>query len=275
MLGGMRIKKAACVAFVLFAGLALSLKAASAETGIKMRIVIVNPSDTKTQIKLIKNYLPKEVKVEDVQDSGGLNVEYDPEQGMFYVHKEVELAPLETKAFEIVIKDVWYVAEDQLKTAKGQVERVLKALDGTRFYEEADLIAKTIYGRIDEILTTQNDQTVTRQQHIANYRSNLKTFDAVKDDIARLEKILVAVGGPPNIDLIEESDINLKAPSSKTTWIIIFVVLVFIAILSVTFYFTWHRQAKITENIFSREKDNSFSEFKGRDDKTPEKGGPR
>ncbi len=267
-------KKAAIAAFALFAGLGFFLKEAPASDSIKMRIVVVNPSDTKTQVKNIKNYLPKEVKVEDVQDPGGLGIEYDPEQGMFYVQKEVELAPLETKTFEIVVRDVWFIPDAELSTLKNQVEHVLKALEGSRFYDEADLISKTIYGRLEEILRTQNDNTVTRQQHIAHYRNNLKTLDAVKADVARLEKLLVAVGGPPNLELIEESDINLKAPSSKTTWVIIFVVLIFIAILSLTFYFTWHRQAKITENIFSKEKDNSFSEFKGSSGEEPREKGP-
>ena len=66
----------------------------------------------------------------------------------------------------------------------------------------------------------------------------------------------------PHLELIEKSDINLKSPSSKTTWIVIFIVLIFIGILSATFYFTWMRQASLTENIFTKEKDSSFSEFK-------------
>jgi hypothetical protein len=61
---------------------------------------------------------------------------------------------------------------------------------------------------------------------------------------------------------LENSKIDLKAPTTKTTWVIIFAVVVFISILGATFYFTWQRQAKITENIFTREKDMSFADFK-------------
>ena len=65
----------------------------AAET-VKMRIVVVNPSAKKKQTKTIKNYLPKEVRASDIEDSAGLQADYDDEQEMFYVFKnDVELAP--------------------------------------------------------------------------------------------------------------------------------------------------------------------------------------
>src|SRR3989338_8807278 len=98
---------------------------------VRMRIVIVNPSATKTQTKAIKNYLPKEVAQKDILDNGGLEVDYDADQALFYVYKnDVPLAPSETKTFEIVLKDVWVIPEDSLNDSRKRVETALEKLKG-------------------------------------------------------------------------------------------------------------------------------------------------
>jgi hypothetical protein len=115
---------------------------------------------------------------------------------------------------------------------------------------------------LDTILKNHNDATVNRQQHIAFYRDNVNTLSAVKDDLEKLEKLVSKVGGSPDLDVIEKSDVNLKSPTAKTTWIVIFIILIFIGILAAAFYFTWQGQARVTENIFTKEKEASFAEFK-------------
>ena len=248
--------------------LAATLVPAEAAT-LKLRMVIVNPSTTKTQTKSVKSYLPKEVALKDVKDAGGLDLDYDAEKSLLYVSKDVDLSPGETKTFEIMIDDVWVVAEDKLTALETRTNRVMEKLKDTPYFEQADLLAKTILGRLTEIAVTQNDTNVTRQQHIAYYRDNLRAMEGVLADLERLEKILVTAGGPPNIELMENSDVNLKSPSTKTTWMLIFIILIFISILGGAFYFTWQGQARVTENIFMREKDAAFSEFKTPPDKKP------
>ena len=179
------------------------------------------------------------------------------------------MAPLETKVYELIMADVWMVPQEKIDGLRKQTSAALEHLKDTAYFTQGDLVAKTIYGRLDEIVKTQDDLTISRQQHIACYRDNLKTLDSIKSDLDKLEKLLVAVGGPPNLELVEESDVNLKSPSSKTTWIIIFLAILFIAILSVTFYLTWMRQASVTENIFQKEKTSSFSEFKNPSGESP------
>lgn len=250
------------LAMALFAASALAADAAAAT--VKMRMVVVNPSTTKTQTKLVKNYLPKEVTLKDVIDDGGLEVDYDAEQGMLFVTKEIELAPSETKTFEIVLNDVWMVGDHKMEPLKKRTEITLKKLEDSPYFAQADLLAKTILGRLEEIVRTQSDQSVSRQQHIAYYRDNLKVLESVAADVERLEKLLVTAGGPPNVELLENTDAHLKSPNTKTTWILIFIILIFISILGGAFYFTWQGQARVTENIFTREKDVTFSDLKGR-----------
>src|SRR3989344_7678211 len=99
------------LAFLLFTGACVTDAFAEA---VKMRLVVVNPSADKEQTKDVKKHLPKEVKQRDVRDAGGLEIEYDQEQGMYYVFKNaVELKPLESKTFEVIIEDVWLVGAEE------------------------------------------------------------------------------------------------------------------------------------------------------------------
>ena len=252
------------LSFVFFLFLGMSVRPALAvESLVKMRVVVINPSADKAQTKSVKSYLPQEITLGDIKDFGGLEVDYDTEQGLFYAYKnDVPLAPSETKTFELLMKDIWTVSQEKLDGIKTHAEQIMEHLKGTPYFKQADLVVKEIYGRLENIVATQNDANVTRQQHIAYYRDNLRALEAVKTDIDKLEKILVTVGGPPNPELMEKSDVNLKSPSSKTAWLIIFIVLIFLAVLGGAFYFTWIGQAKITENIFTKAKEESFNEFK-------------
>lgn len=266
------MRKTDKVVFALLFIMFMNLGTALAADTVKMRTILVNPSSEKPQKKSIKNYLPKEIKMKNIIDAGGLEIEYDEEQGMFFAFKQdVELAPGETKTYELVMEDVWMVPDDNLDRLRERTENAMQQLVDTRYFAQADLIAKTIYGRLEEIKRTQNDANVTKQQHIAYFRENLKVLDAIEADIYELEKILVAVGGTPNLKVIEDAKIDLKSPNTKTTWILIFSILIFIAILGGAFYFTWQGQVKVTENIFVREKDLSFTEFKGKDEEKKDK----
>ena len=242
-----------------------------------MRTIAANPSTTKAQTTTVKNYFPKEIRLKHVLDPGGLDIDYDDAQDLFFVYKkDLLLQPGEIKTFEIIMEDVWLIAEEKLSLCHKQTEGIIERLKGTPYLEQATLIAKTIYGRLDEIIKTQTDPNVTKQQHIAYYRDNLKTLEDIQKDIDDLQKILVTAGGPPNLKMIEDSKMDLKSPNAKTTWIIIFSILVFIAILGGAFFFTWQGQVKTTENIFTKEKDLSFSEFKApeQDSKTDPGGKP-
>lgn len=237
----------------------------------KMRIVVVNPSDSKPQTKTIKSYLPKEVTKEDVISDAGLSVEYDPDQGLFYVYKEtVELAPLETKTFEVVVNDVWVIPDDKLEQIRIRTQTVMEHLKGTAFAEQSQIIADTVLGRLEKIVQTQSDPNVSRQQHIAFFRDNQTALQALKEDLQKLEKLAVATGGPASLEMMEEGEAAPKAPTIRATWVVIFAILVFIGVLGGAFYFTWHSQVRITENIFTKEKNQQFPEFKS-DPPPPEK----
>ena len=228
---------------------------------IEMSIVVVNPSDTKTQIVQIKTYLPREVTPDAILDASGLDVEFDSEQSMYYVYKEdVKLNPSETKTFNMEMQDVWVIPQGRLDSLKVQAESVIMRLEGSRFYEPAQLLGETIYKALDTITVTQDDDAVSRKSHIGIYRNNLKIVAQVKEDIDRLEKQLVVASSLPKPDVLEDADLKTESPTESTSWMIIFIIMLFIGMLAGVFFFTWQTQAHVTKNLISEARDSAFPE---------------
>jgi hypothetical protein len=210
-----------------------------------VRVVVANPSDTKIQEIPVKVYLPQETKPDDVIDKGDLEFGFDEVKSIYFVYKDkVMLQPKETRIFEVELKDIWFIPDETLKGLKAQTEKIMERLKETHYFDQAKIVADTIYGRLDRVATSQSDESVNKELHIGLYRANLIVIARVKEDIAKLEKMMVAVGAPPAPEMLAESKLNLKTPSKATTWFVIFAIMVFIGLLGVVFFFTWQSQVK-------------------------------
>jgi hypothetical protein len=239
---------------------------------VKFRIVAVNPSKFKAQSIEVRYDLPEEVKPKDVMDTAGLDLEYNPDKSIYYVHKSgLELAPAEVRAFEVEVEDVWIMPENNLGEVKTRVDSILGKLENTQYYTKAKEIADTIYPRLDEIVTTQSDESISRERHIGVYRGNLLTLAQVKEDIGRMEKILVTAGGPPAPEMLAKTRIKADEPSKTMTWILIFVIIIFTGLLTAVLFFTWLRQARITKESLLESKKAAFPEAK-EEEKQSERG---
>jgi hypothetical protein len=243
------MKTKVLTALVAVAALCLGISLKEAEcAGVRMRIVVLNPSATLTQTKTVRAPLPNEITFKDIKDAGDMEVEYDNKDGIFIATKnDIVLEPGETKVFEILLEDVWMVNEEKLDVMRRRVEKIVKSMRDTKAYERASLIGEGMYAHMDQIIRNQNNQNVTSNQHIAFYRDHVAVMEQLEKDMDELEKLLVTAGGSVSLDAVENADLNVKGPDSKTTWIIIFVILVFIAILGGLFYFTWQGQANVKD----------------------------
>ena len=235
---------------------------------ITLRVTAVNPSDTKVQVVPIKVDLPQEVNARDIIDTGGLQLEYDSKRAIYYVYNDaVELQPRETRVFAIEIKDVWMVPEEHLDEHAERVQGYLDLLSKSESprLAEAERIAERIAKRLEEVQKFQTDKAVSKETHIGIYRNNLKVLDEVKEDIARIERMIISVPGPPVPKPIEDLETPIaEAPSRATTWIVIFIIIVFIGLLAGIFFFTWHRQEQMTESLLTKSTDSAFKPDEGK-----------
>ena len=251
----------ASVALLWFCGVR-SVQAATAEREpMTLQVVAVNPSADKSKTVPVRIDLPQEVTPADIVDHGDLEVEFDEARSLYYVYKaEVALAPKQTRVFEVVVRDKWFVPESDLNGFKIHTELLLKRLQSSEYYESAKQLGESVVARLDEIGTMQSDETLSRKARIGAYRRNLLTLQEIKDDLARMEKLLTFAGGVPVPEMLEESAVKSDAPSTTTTWLVIFLIVIFMGLLAGQFFFTWQRRVKAASD-FTEEQQAAFGKL--------------
>ncbi len=228
---------------------------------LRFRIVAINPSQVRTQFVPVKVYLPQEVKPDDIVDLGGLNLEFDSQKSLYYVYKNgVTLKPRETRIFEVEIKDIWLIPQEELEAVKKRVDKLLLAFKGSSHYDDVESLSKRANSLISEIVKSQNDETISRSQHIGVYRTNVKSLARLKDEISDMEKLLETKSGPLSPDILAKTKFKTLSPTKTATWIVIFSIIIFIGLLSLVFFFTWYRSSRATHDIISEAKKISFGE---------------
>ena len=226
---------------------------------VTFKIVTVNPSADKIQTTQVKIDLPQEVTPKDILERGDLAVEYDEERSSYFVFKEkVELQPKETRVFEVVVRDLWWIPREKLENLRNYKNIVLGRLKDTEYNESAQELGKNIDILLDGIWTLQEDESIGRKTRIGNYRRNMQTVEQVKEELARMEKLLAFSGGPPVPEMMEESPLKSDAPSKTTTWLVIFLILSFLGLLAGQFFFTWQRRIKGAQDA-TEIRDTAFS----------------
>lgn len=227
---------------------------------IKMRVVAVNPSSDREQAVPIKIYLPQEVTPKDIVSIRDLKIEYDDAKSAYYVYKDdVVLRPKETRIFEVEVNDVWIIPQNKLDSFVDQTVFIMKRLEETEFYDTSKVLSDTIFQALGIIASTQNDETVGRKQHIGIYRNNLLVLEEVKENIERLERQLTLASALPIPEVLEQKEVKTDAPSKTTTWMIIFIIIIFMGMLAGVFFFTWHIQARSTKDFIGGVRKSVFS----------------
>ena len=239
----------AVVYVAIVSGLITPAAAAEREP-MTMRVVAVNPSAEKAKTIPVRIDLPQEVKPIDILDKGELDVEYDTEHSIYFVHKDdVTLAPKQTRIFEVVVKDVWFIPDEELVSLRNHTSIVMKRLEKSEYRDAAQQLGTSILGRLEEIQKLQDDESIARKQRIGAYRRNLVAITAIKEDITRLEKLLSFAGGPPVPQMMEESPLKSDAPSTTTTWLVIFLIVIFMGLFAGQFFFTWQRRLRTASGL--------------------------
>jgi len=205
-----------------------------------LNVMVVNPSTTKTQKAILKAYLPKEAKPEDIIDLGDLEITYDIEKGLYYAFKEFELGPGEMVKRSVHIKDIWMIRESELQALLARAEEILKELKGTGYADAAAGIKQDMNSKNTDILAKQKEaMDALPEPHIAAYRRNLEALSAMKADLAELESMLSRAK--------PASGVAVKRIFVKASWWIILAVIGALLLLSFVFFFIWHKQAETIE----------------------------
>ena len=200
-----------------------------------------------------KQYLPAEVKPEYIVNREDFDVKFDEEKQKPYLFKEEELAAKQKKRYEITIKDVWYLKQNEIDYLKQRSKYALDFLKESR-YEKT---AQYLFDRANEKLSSiEASQGVDREiyEHISAYRLNMKVFEGARKDVEDLEKlvaiyreelektkvknVLQKVRSLKGVAEVSDS-IFKKKPKMNTTWQMIGWVLMFVGIYTVIHFAIW------------------------------------
>jgi len=205
------------------------LLAAIAEANIVLKVMAINPSKEEVQTVSIKAYLPKEIKPEDIANKGALAVAYDTQQGSYYVYGDYELQPGESVEEEIELHDIWVMPISEIESLRAESDKIANLVKNTSFAERIGFLKKSIDSKLDQLIESQKNPPPNPEQHISEYRDNLRILESVKADIA-LARSLSAQAKPAQFHVV--------------VWRLVGAIILFLGLLGVGFYIVWQKQLK-------------------------------
>ncbi|MEI8344929.1 MAG: hypothetical protein WCG06_02535, partial [Candidatus Omnitrophota bacterium] len=212
------------------------------QKSIKYLVKAVNPSKTKSMNQEVIRYLPVGISPDLVSDRQGFDLKYDAEKKMFYLSKKVELAPEETKTFDVRVIDRWFVREDKLNAFETEAQELTDFLMGSEFKIAAVYLNNEIKKYSKEIKGAQSAE-VSIQDRIGNFTENVKKVEAIKIDLAELQRMAQIMRERTRTKTLEELLKKLR-PSTLILWRIIYGTITFLLIISILTYALWWGQAK-------------------------------
>jgi len=146
-------------------------------------------STTKVQHYKYKNYLPAEVKPEDVVDAQDFEVRYDQAKQLAFLFKEEDIAPGETKKYSIGIQDIWFIDQVKVDYLRSRTKYANDFLKDSKFEESAKFLSDRINANLDTIEASQAIQRPVLE-HISAFRANKSLYNDTEKDVETLEKLL-------------------------------------------------------------------------------------
>lgn len=161
---------------------------------IKVKVLAINPSETKEQQVPVKYTFPRAIRKEDIIDPGTMNIDYDPNTDTYYVFKEITLPPKATVTFQLMIADKWTISQEEIDTLKTKLAERLEAIKGSEQYATALLLAETTRVKLDEIGKSQNEAAGDIERKIGLTSANRKTMERLENDIMSLDYLAAKAG---------------------------------------------------------------------------------
>ncbi len=215
----------------------LEASAAYTNTAV-VRIVVENTSPNRRRTVPVRQDLPEEIREFDVLDAGGLSIGTDPERGVAYVYLQtLDLEPRERRVFTVVIRDKWDVNTPRVGALRATAEDLLQRVSARERYHSIEDALRELLLALDGVAAEPAPETVDAA-YVAFHRTQAVALDEIEN---KLNRIVMAL---PQIERTTQLGFRVKAPSARTTWLIIYIILGFLAVMSVIFYFRWYGRTR-------------------------------
>jgi len=261
-------------------------------------VEIVNPSNTEPQEVPVSYFLPEEVRGADVVDPAGLEMGYDFSKERYYVYKDnITLPAGDRRVFEVVVRDKWMVDKAELLALKIHAEKMVASLEGMAEFRTVREIGNDALKNIYTLLEHKGTDELTKE-YVARYRSDVDKFQNIKKDLTKMEEMLNKAGVMPEVTIVDEEILceemraakekkttvqkkelqtkglemlaqtifQGKAPDVKNTWKIIFAVICFLGLMSVSFFALWSSKVDKEKKFERLNKEIKASKNQGEED---------
>ncbi|MCK5215607.1 MAG: hypothetical protein KAR05_09670 [Candidatus Omnitrophica bacterium] len=152
-----------------------------------LNIIAVNPTDESGKEVDVKFYLPRELEPEDVVDTGELELDYDVDKEVYFVHNKINFNAKESKTFKVKIKDVWIISQEEIDILKKQLEGNLAMSEEKPYFGEAEVIAGKIDSKLDYIFAQQKFYSEDVNRRIEEFRAYNELLKQLKEQVYNLE----------------------------------------------------------------------------------------
>ncbi|MFO7871974.1 MAG: hypothetical protein R6V03_11165 [Kiritimatiellia bacterium] len=200
------------------------------------KITVRNTSDRERVFERFRHNLPKEIGIQDVLDAGELRVAVREDGEGCYVYKDnLKIPGGETKTYEIKIRDRWDVNEPRIAAMQTAVTNVMGLIRGGEQYDSIRDYLDDVLEELKEI-SGQPAPEELGPEYVAFYRRQNRELDRLEKKIARIKASLKVITPKFGFDV--------QPPSPKTTWLIIWIILVFLGVMSLLFFLRWFSRTK-------------------------------
>ncbi len=207
-----------------------------------IHIKITNTSLTEKRKVPIRRELPPEVKPTDVMETGGLQISFDSGRNVTFAYDDgVELAPQETKTFLVKIRNPWAATGEWLPRLETRARELSDICRKTDAYKSVVEDVEKLLKDIETIKGAKGPETMS-EAYVAFARNQVAQIRDVEGRVMRLEELFQPREKPQQV--FGAPMLNVKPPSRRTTWIIIYIILGFLGLVSLMFYLRWYGKSK-------------------------------
>jgi hypothetical protein len=206
-----------------------------------IRFTIRNPSPNQArEISGYRRELPAEIGTSDILDSDGLSVARDPKTGItVLVFPDLTIAPGDTVTYTVRVRDKWNINAPRVTALRGRAEDMLARLGDSQRMESVLTVLNGVLEELKAIEAAADEGPETlNDSYIAFHRGRAATLDALEQRLIRLETALRPMDNTTRIGF------DVKAPSMKTTWLVIYIILGFLGVVSILFFLRWYGRSK-------------------------------
>ena len=222
---------------------------------VEINFIITNPLKEAQTVKF-SAFLPEEARPENIMDSSGLKVEYDPSAKTYFVSGDISLGPKQTVTKKVEMKDIWVFDEVELNSIKQQSVDILKTLGKTQFESQGIILKGDIESTVNMVISKQKDSYSSPQDHIVTYRENKDRVEKVQNEFEQLKSLVTQANSSKSIVG------NIGGIQTFATWGIILAIIFGFGLLAAVIFAMWRHQTMLTTKMMMRKEDFGILEEK-------------